>query len=258
MRMTLNLLHELLNAEIFCFFHNCMWQSWHSEVNVYFLELSELVHSRVSPFLFDLCLRFRLCLRICLQVQQTLAHNSGWILVHPQFSPFLLSFWCLHDQTRHLFRSPGWTVAHPRVSPFLIIGFLIWVGFVGVFAASSDFWIQFFHPIIFKGNLWRRPRWQIYFLVYDFSRFHHNNFRDTISWECVIKDDCVRSCLIELQSFPLSKLYIDPIHRVLVSFPRFLLVPCKTWFGQVKLVRIFVFLVHGIHSRKEHCLSFPA
>ena len=59
-----------------------------------------------------------------------------------------------------------------------------------------------------------------YFLVYNFSRCHHNNFfRDTISKECVVKDDCVRSCLIELQSFPLTKLYIDPIHRVFMSFP---------------------------------------
>ena len=32
-------------------------------------------------------------------------------------------------------------------------------------------------------------------------------------------DDCVRSCLIELESFLLSKLYIDPVHRVLMSFP---------------------------------------
>ena len=55
--------------------------------------------------------------------------------------------------------------------------------------------------------------------VYDFFRFHHNRFRDTISWECIIEDDCVRSCLIELQSFPLGKLYIDPVHRVLVPFP---------------------------------------
>ena len=30
------------------------------------------------------------------------------------------------------------------------------------------------------------------------------------------------------------------------------------WFGQVKLVQIFVFLVHGIHSREEYCLSFLA
>ena len=85
-------------------------------------------------------------------------------------------------------------------------------------------------------------------LVYDFFRFHHDNFRDTISWECIVKDYCITSCLIELQSFSLSKLYIDPIHRVLVPFP-LLLELCKTRLGQVKLARIFVFLVHGIHSR---------
>ena len=39
MRVTLDHLDELLNAEIFCFLHNCMWQSWHSEVNVYILVL---------------------------------------------------------------------------------------------------------------------------------------------------------------------------------------------------------------------------
>ena len=41
----------------------------------------------------------------------------------------------------------------------------------------------------------------IHFLVYDLFRFHHNCFRDTISWECIVEDDCFRSCLIELQSF---------------------------------------------------------
>ena len=74
------------------------------------------------------------------------------------------------------------------------------------------------------------------FLVFDFSRFHHNNFRDTISWECIVKDDCITSCLIEFESFTLSKLQIDPIHRVLVFFTRFLHVPCKTWFGQIKFL----------------------
>ena len=61
----------------------------------------------------------------------------------------------------------------------------------------------------------------MYFLVYDFFRFHQNDFRDTTSWECILKDDCVRSSLIEFQSFSLSKLYIDPIHRILV--------PCSTF-----------------------------
>ena len=61
----------------------------------------------------------------------------------------------------------------------------------------------------------------IYFLVFDFARFHYNNFRDAISCECVVKDDCVRSCLIELQSFPLSKFKVDPLHRVLDVFSTF-------------------------------------
>ena len=72
-----------------------------------------------------------------------------------------------------------------------------------------------------------------------------------------MKNDSVRSCLIELQSFPLSKLYIDPVHRVLVHFP-LLLVRCKTWFGQIKLYLILMILMRGIHSRKEYRLSVPA
>ena len=112
MRMTIYLLDKLLNAEIFCLFHNCMWQSWHSEVNVYFLELGERLSTQVS---LRSCLIyvFVFVFVFCLQVQQTLAHNSGWILVHPQVSPFLSL--CFRDQTRHFFRSPGWTnllVAH--------------------------------------------------------------------------------------------------------------------------------------------------
>ena len=173
--LSIDLLHEFANTEVFCLFHNCMWQSRHSEVNVYFLELCE---------------------------------QTGWLLT--------------------LNKSP----------PFLIIGFfgLGWI----------------------RWNRWRRPRWHIYFLVYDFSRFHHNNFRDTISWECIVKDDCITSCLIEFQSFTLSKLHIDPVNRVLMSSPLLLLVPCKTWCFQVNVIRIFVFLVHEIHRCKEYCLSFPA
>ena len=34
MRMTLDLLHEFANRKVFCLFHNCMWQSGYSEVNV--------------------------------------------------------------------------------------------------------------------------------------------------------------------------------------------------------------------------------
>ena len=58
-----------------------------------------------------------------------------------------------------------------------------------------------------------------YFFVYDFSSFHPNIFRDTIGWECVAKDDGVRSRLIELQSFHQSKVDVDPVCRVLMFLP---------------------------------------
>ena len=131
----------------------------------------------------------------------------------------------------------------------------VWLGWLGAFCLSSNFCTQLLHPIMFQGNLWRRSRWSIDFFVYDFFSFHPNNFRDTIGWECVVKDDGVRSCLIELQSFLLSKFDVDPIHRVLMFIPCFLHVLCKTRCTQVDRVRILVFFVHRIHKQKEYCLS---
>ena len=75
MRMTLDLLHEFEDAKVLCLFHNCMWQSRHSEVNVYFLALREQTDG--FQCLFDLRPRFRLRLCLYLHVQQTLAQNSG-------------------------------------------------------------------------------------------------------------------------------------------------------------------------------------
>ena len=147
MRTTSDLVDELLNAENFCYFHDCMWQSWYPEVNVYYPRAEwTIVHPWVLPFLFDLRLR------ICLQFVQALTRNSGWILVHPRLSPFLLGVWCLRDQTGHLFRSPVWTVVHPRVSPFLIIGFLVLVGFVGCPCCFQ----LLLNPILSYNYLWRK------------------------------------------------------------------------------------------------------
>ena len=100
----------------------------------------------------------------------------------------------------------------------IMIWVWVWLAWLGTFCMSpnfsfwlsSNFWTQFSFPAMFEGNLWRRPRWRIYLLVYDFSNFHPNNFRDTISWECFLKNDCVRSRLIELQSFLQSKVDVDP------------------------------------------------
>ena len=59
--------------------------------------------------------------------------------------------------------------------------------------------------------------------MYDFSSSHHDSLRDTISWERVVKDDCVRSCLKELKSFLLCVFDVDPRHRVLTFLPFFCL-----------------------------------
>ena len=96
----------------------------------------------------------------------------------------------------------------------------------------------------------------MYFFVYDFSSFHPNGFRDTIGWECVVKHDGVRSRLIELQSFLLSKFDVDPVHRVLVLLPWLYACTKQDAVLQVDRIRIFVFLVHRIHRQKEYCLSF--
>ena len=132
----------------------------------------------------------------------------------------------------------------------------LWLGLLGAFIMSSNFWTLFLHPIVFKRNLRRRPRWLISFLVYDFSSFHLVSLRNTKSWECVVKDDCVQSCLIELISFLLRKFDVDPIHSVLMFLPLLLMVPCKTRCFQVNFVRISVFFVHRIHRREEYRLSF--
>ena len=102
--------------------------------------------------------------------------------------------------------------------PVPTIGYLVLLGVLGVFATSSNFWTQFFHPIVLKGNLRRRSRWRIHFLANDFSSSHPNNFRKTISWQSFVKKDSVRSCLIELQSLLQSKVDVDPIHRVFMFF----------------------------------------
>ena len=41
--VTLDLLHELTNTRTLGLFHNCMWQSRHFEVDVYFLTLREQI-----------------------------------------------------------------------------------------------------------------------------------------------------------------------------------------------------------------------
>ena len=146
-----------------------------------------IVHfQRVSPFLLDLRLRFRLRLCLDLNVQQTLALN--WKQVS------LFWHWCFRIQARRLLISsafePDGCSANTSL-PVLTIGFWFMFGF----AASLYHLQQLLNPILSSNYLKKRSNWHIHFLVNDFSSFHHDSLGDTMSWKRVVKDDCVRSCL---------------------------------------------------------------
>ena len=77
MRMTLDLLHKFADAKVLCLFHNCMWQSRHSEVNVYFLALCEqtggLSTFNQSPRACLICVYVFVCVFVVI-----LTFNGHW------------------------------------------------------------------------------------------------------------------------------------------------------------------------------------
>ena len=141
--------------------------------------------------------------------------------VSPFYRDLHLHFnWCFCCHERNVYQFPDYTDGTCFFTQLSHRSIMIWIrlGWLEAFCLSSNFWTQFIHQIMFHGIFWRRSRWRIYFFVYDFSSFHPNNFRNTISWECFVKNDSVRSSLIELQSFLHSKIDVDPIHCILMSF----------------------------------------
>ena len=142
--MTLDLFHELAYAEILCLFHNCMWISRHSEVNVYFS--SSCVNEPV------LRLRFRLRLCLYLHVQQTLAHNSGWMVVHSQVSPFLSL--CFRSQTSLVSKPGGCSFTGPPVLDNwgLDFGWICWESLLPPATSESNSFIQLSLQEIFGGG----------------------------------------------------------------------------------------------------------
>ena len=227
--------YKLLNSGMFCFFYNCVWQSRYSEVNI------ELLHQYGSP-------------GSCLS-----ARNFLWILIHIRVSPFFLSAWFPRDQNKIHFSISLVDSCPPARLPVLSNwGFWYWLGLLGVFTTSSNIRIQIAHPIIFVGNFRWWSRWHLFLLVYNLFRFHQNRFRDTIGWECIVEADCVRSCLIELQSFSLSKLNIDQ-YTVSWCLFHFCLYDVRRGLDKSSSCGSLWFLSMGLTAGKNTIrLSFPA
>ena len=79
----------------------------------------------------------------------------------------------------------------------IMIWVWIWLVWLGTFRMLNNFVHlvveQLLNPILSSSHVSRKSleeaEGRIYFFVYDFSSFHPNNFRDTIRWECSLKDD---------------------------------------------------------------------
>ena len=85
----------------------------------------------------------------------------------------------------------------------------------------------------------RDLRWwtkrQILSFIQWFSAFQSFSSYNATCWTCPLKDDCVRSCLIELQSFfDDSKININPEYRILMPFPSVLHVSGMTRYRVVQ------------------------
>ena len=74
--------------------------------------------------------------------------------------------------------------------------------------------------------------------------FNLTTFGNTISWKCILKDDCIRSNLIECQFFLNRKIDFDPIYRVLDVF-------------SMHCANIVHDVVHSSQSRQDPCALYP-
>ena len=80
------------------------------------------------------------------------------------------------------------------------------VGSIGNFQKVAQFLLlvveHVLNPILFSTRVSKRSLVVVEvtcILLNDFSSFHTNNFRNTTSWKCFLKDNCIRSSLIECQ-----------------------------------------------------------
>ena len=75
---------------------------------------------------------------------------------------------------------------------------------------------------------------------------------NAIGWKCSLKNNCVRSCLIEPQSFfDDSKINIDPKYRILMPFPSVLHISGMTRNRVVNILWISVVFVSWIDKQKN-------
>ena len=145
-----HLLHEFANTEVLCLCHNCVWQSRHSKVNVYFLALcdqSDGLSTHWSPRSYMICVSVFVCVFVLIWT-----FNRHWhATLHKSPRSYVGAFATKQDTfVDFLSKRTGWllTLNKSHRSNNWIFGFGL--GWLGVFTNSSNFWtlvwIVFFLP----------------------------------------------------------------------------------------------------------------
>ena len=207
--LLLSLLHvTILALWSQCLFPRAEWTIVHSQIST-FLVWSACTFSSASSF-FNL------------QIQQTLAHNSGWMVVHPQISP-VLEFLVPSRPNKTSFpiswvkESAGCSPTGLSVLDNRVFGF-VWIRWVSKLlpaTSESNSCIQLSLKETFGGGRGDTSTFSFWFLQSPSQQLPGDNKLG------VFREGWWHYIMIEFSPFPLSKLYINPIHRVLVSFSTF-------------------------------------
>ena len=211
LRVVLDLLNQVANVNTMWSFHHRIWHAGHVEVDVFVINRKvELVRVwRCSITMFERT-DFLHFVRACFHrfLRSIVIFHDAFVTI---FHRFTRSIW----RTKFSLRLTNNLLGHRFLrSIFNGFGELGWLGRTRLKCFSkwllNEFanWSMFncrtrliisFSPIeiVFQRDLWWWSRRQILSFIQLLSSFQSFNFYNTMGWECSLKNNRVRSCLIE-------------------------------------------------------------
>ena len=182
--------YEFTNTRNFCLFHNCMWQSRHPEVDVYFLTLFEqidrLFTSNGSPRSNSICIYVFVCVFLFIWTFKQIGTLAAKWETFVDFLNIRTGRWICRNrspcskvflQSREKRVLISW---EPDVFPEQTTGLSVlswfgfgfgWVGWEPFACRATSGPNSFIQSCLTEINLRGLSRWFIHFFVYDFSSF---------------------------------------------------------------------------------------
>ena len=207
--VVLDLFNQFTNTRALSLLHNRKWQSRKSEVHVHLVHHCLLVTKFVTVYNGlprSIMYRFIFNVEALAVIRWTCSDCSCFNNGLPRsimFDNFFMKRTCFDLLRTGRFSSTWrdlWVGSNNGLPRSNMIWVWIWLVWLGTFELLHNlsrwlltiFWTQFSLTVVFQGDLWRRPRWRKNFLVYDFSSFHPNKFRNTkarsVSWRMIAFD----------------------------------------------------------------------